>query len=106
MIDKGGFKPSKGGKREFTLFPELPIELRLKIWTYSLPDPRIVKIIDHEKWGNHDQGLFEISCQSPKINMLQIDSKSRFIVLSNYSPQFDEIDAKPIDSTINATVCL
>jgi hypothetical protein len=28
----------------FTLFPKLPIELRLKIWEEALPGPRIIEI--------------------------------------------------------------
>jgi len=28
-------------ERQFTLFPKLPPELRLKIWTYALPGPRL-----------------------------------------------------------------
>ncbi|KAF8860144.1 hypothetical protein BDZ45DRAFT_741750 [Acephala macrosclerotiorum] len=30
---------------EFTLFPKLPIELRLKIWNEALPGPRVVEIL-------------------------------------------------------------
>jgi hypothetical protein len=32
----------EGHERKFTLFPHLPIELRLQIWKYALPEPRIL----------------------------------------------------------------
>ncbi|KAK0124473.1 hypothetical protein ONS95_009425 [Cadophora gregata] len=34
---------------EFTLFPSLPIELRLRIWRYAQPEPHVVDIIFNEK---------------------------------------------------------
>lgn len=30
--------------RVFTVFPQLPTELRLKIWAHALPDPRVVRL--------------------------------------------------------------
>ncbi len=35
---------------KFALFPELPIELRLKVWTYAFPEPRLVHL-DEGKVG-------------------------------------------------------
>ena len=32
------------GQRQFTLFPNLPTELRCKIWQYALPAPRVVEV--------------------------------------------------------------
>jgi hypothetical protein len=31
----------------FTLFPELPTELQLKIWEHAIPGPRVMKIKTH-----------------------------------------------------------
>lgn len=33
---------------EFTVFPKLPIELRLRIWKFTLPGPRIVQVMYNE----------------------------------------------------------
>jgi len=30
--------------KEFHLFPNLPIELRLKIWRFALPDSRLIEV--------------------------------------------------------------
>jgi hypothetical protein len=40
----GGVEMEGAVELEFMLFPRLPIELRLKIWKYALPGPRVVEI--------------------------------------------------------------
>ncbi|KAF8853352.1 hypothetical protein BDZ45DRAFT_748663 [Acephala macrosclerotiorum] len=38
-------KPRKNrGPKDFRMFPELPIELRLRIWEMSIPDPQLIAI--------------------------------------------------------------
>jgi hypothetical protein len=44
----------------FTLFPRLPIELRLLIWNYAMPGPRIVDSYWHE-WYNGMALMMELS---------------------------------------------
>lgn len=38
-------KMPRGSERTFHHFTRLPLELRIKIWSYALPDPKIVDII-------------------------------------------------------------
>lgn len=44
-VDNHYFKwPSTSTKRVFTLFPQLPKELRLVVWEHTLPEPVVVKV--------------------------------------------------------------
>jgi hypothetical protein len=70
--------------REFTKFPKLPPELRLRIWSHSLPDPRIVTI---------EQSLtrakdYRISCQNRVPGTLLVNRESREVALKRYSLRF------------------
>lgn len=57
---------------EFALFPELPLELRLKVWRTTLPGPRIVTILLSEQNGQM------IGTSSAKIpQALHVSSEAR-----------------------------
>jgi hypothetical protein len=43
------FLDSRGSPKSFQLFPKLPLELRLKIWRYACPRPRVVMVKYHFK---------------------------------------------------------
>ena len=64
----------------FTLFPNLPAELRIKIWRYSLPGPRIIEAAYHDLSfsfnGAHPPPVFQ-ACRD-----------SRNVALSVYKPLF------------------
>jgi hypothetical protein len=62
---------------EFTIFPELPIELRLKIWEYAFP-PRVVNIV-----YDHDRDRYFSFNSSPPI-LLQIHRETRELCLKTH----------------------
>lgn len=55
-VELSTFQPNNPGLQEFTVFPNLPLELRRMIWGYSLPGPRVIEIfaedIDSTRPGN------------------------------------------------------
>jgi hypothetical protein len=96
-------RDTEDGERQFTVFPKLPIELRLKIWKHALPEPRLVtlshySVRDYDDEPDSDEfnlislktGM-RITCENVSIAMWQINSEARAVVLNNYSPQFEDI---------------
>ncbi|KAH8751007.1 hypothetical protein BGZ57DRAFT_967065 [Hyaloscypha finlandica] len=95
-------------ERQFTVFPKLPIELRLKIWKHALPEPRLV-ILSHHSVRDYDDepdsdefnlislktGM-RITCENVSIAMRQVNSEARAVVLDNYSPRFKDIRGGPV----------
>jgi hypothetical protein len=66
----------------FTLFPNLPLELRLKIWSYAGDHPRTLQLTD--TWDLQEQGVgIEGNNQVPGI--LQACSESRQEGLKHYT---------------------
>jgi hypothetical protein len=70
--------------REFTKFPKLPPELRLRIWSHSLPDPRIVTI---ERILTRPKD-YRVSCQNRVPGTLLVNRESREVALKRYSLRF------------------
>ncbi len=88
----------------FTLFPDLPTELRLKIWQHALQvsyKPAIIlgKVRDRNK--NDGSVTYEIRCRTPAPSLLRTSRESRAEALAHYSlyfgnttylnPKFDEV---------------
>jgi hypothetical protein len=79
----------------FTLFSELPTELRLKVWTLSLPAPRIVVLkynyapSDQSHGPSHDQAMR--GCTSPTLipSNLHINREARNEALLSYNLSFN-----------------
>jgi hypothetical protein len=71
--------------KAFTLFPRLPSELRLQIWTLSLPGPRLVEVrhYRHTKYQNPYQNAIYTSLCAPPSG-LQVCRESRAVVLKYY----------------------
>lgn len=62
----------------FTVFMSLPVELRLKIWKYLLPDPRILPI-------HYNRRSFQYTSDSAPPVLLHICPESRDFFLETYS---------------------
>lgn len=71
---------STEGPAEFTVFPRLPEEVRLMIWTKALPGPRVVELEYHQREKDHEEswveGHFTSSCSLPVILSACQESRS------------------------------
>ena len=78
----------------FTLFPKLPPELRIKIWSFAL-EPRVVEIDEHTstramgKW-TYDYGR----CGKPP-SLLQVNAEARSIAMSSHRLSFFNVVGGP-----------
>jgi hypothetical protein len=71
----------------FTLFTSLPSELRIKIWKYSLPEPRVVPV-------RYNRAAKQYTSTTAPPALLHVCSESRSLFLSTYtkfvlSPKYD-----------------
>jgi len=108
--------------QEFTCFPKLPIELRLKIWECHLPGPRIIEIYEEERLYGTKPFDFEVlrnifsspklgaAAHSPILGVLRACHESREVLLSKYEKvsaakfQLSDIEPENIDySAISST---
>jgi 2EXR family len=84
---------------EFTLFPKLPKELRIKVWQFAAREPRIVEVCqlqdakyifrttnDDDDWETINSAPFYSPTALPVI--LRINQESRVIALENYTLSF------------------
>jgi hypothetical protein len=71
----------------FTLFPNLPPELRIKIWHFSLPGPRIIEVKPLAD-GPFSERAFHFNGAHPP-PVLGACRESRGIALSVYKPLFE-----------------
>ena len=81
---------SDSGDR-FTLFPNLPAELRLKIWDMALPSPRVRTIQPYYNWDvpfSYETTFGFGTCDKPPIH-LQVNMEARSIALKTYCLAFD-----------------
>jgi hypothetical protein len=85
---------------EFTLFPEFPPELRLKVWKEALPGPRIVEI---EWCYDADDWFCPIEGQSKPSGLLRANKESREVFLEAYTPvaKFITVNTQNFDSPCN-----
>lgn len=67
---------------EFHLFPKLPHELRLEIWRFALPPPRVVEL---RPTGRAGKRRFWITDTSPPV-LLRVCHEAREVALGSYSP--------------------
>jgi len=72
----------------FTLFPKLPVELRLRIWAFALPGPTVVKILTEYF------GIINIDYSQPIL--LEVNHESREVVLKSYTPLFRSLPKKEL----------
>lgn len=75
----------------FTLFPTLPPELRLKIWKYALPGPRVVRLslMEHSN-SSHRRGheKYAIHATSTIPSIIQTNVEGREAALKVYELAF------------------
>jgi len=70
---------SKPVEESFSLFPKLPKELRLQIWEYSLPPPRLVWL--EVEWGSETHYPIEDVLWDERIPVFKCDDPSSFTSL-------------------------
>ncbi|PVH79647.1 hypothetical protein DL98DRAFT_216890 [Cadophora sp. DSE1049] len=66
-------------EKPFALFPSFVVELRIKIWTHTLPGPRILEILDGK-----DKQVMMIDSFSSILGMGRACKESREVVLKRY----------------------
>lgn len=67
---------------QFRLFPKLPYELRLEIWRFALPPPRVVEL---RQSGRAKRGRFWITDICPPV-LLSVCHEAREVALELYRP--------------------
>lgn len=82
QIYAGPTTPDEG--RSFTLFPQLPIEIRLKIWRQLLERPRIVKVYIYGQFG--DKTYYRVFVDERRVHnkLLRVNTESRNAALRFY----------------------
>lgn len=80
----------------FNQFPELPLELRRKIWRYAFPKPRILKNLSLDKYGCWRREPFSFHVSHPVT--LFINRESRTETLKSYRDLSTSLDTsgKPV----------
>lgn len=74
--------------KEFTLFAELPLELRLKIWQHTFPGPRVVKVNSYGIVKQDGYNFHAFYSTSPIPMAMSICSESRIEALRHYHASF------------------
>jgi hypothetical protein len=74
--------------KQFTLFPKLPLELRLSIWELALPESRIVTLEPSRSEVDHRHSLRFGKSDKPPV-LLQVNHESRSLTLRTYHRFFD-----------------
>jgi hypothetical protein len=94
-----------GPEDKFTLFPELPVELRLKIWSLALPVSRVITIVSDYSSApeffdpdHPDRTRYKArACAKPVPALLHCNSESRAVALKTYRLSFrSNLQKKPI----------
>jgi hypothetical protein len=67
-----------------TVFPQLPAELRLKIWELASPDSRIISLVFRCK----SSACNKLLLSEPVPALLHVNLESRAIAMESYSPLF------------------
>jgi hypothetical protein len=83
---------------EFTLFPKLPMELRLKIWRWSFPRGRVVNLARQPQFLHPKDELRNQNAMSqyPLPVSLHVNCESRTVTLEHYYVLFAE-DMEPLN---------
>lgn len=84
---------------KFEKFPNLPCELRLRVWELSLPGPRIVEV-RHFRYNNYKSTYCFTSVCAPPIQ-LRICRESRTMALKHYRFCGDGVVSLFLDPTID-----
>lgn len=76
---------------KFTLFPILPVELRLKIWACVLQVPRIVEIRAVGVGRYHPKTAISFCSLTPNPSILYVNIESRLEAIKLYKPMLHNI---------------
>ncbi|KAL2074935.1 hypothetical protein VTL71DRAFT_8715 [Oculimacula yallundae] len=82
----------------FTLFPKLPLELRLMIWECALPAPRIIALVASELLPTNSTKRYNAVKKPSPSNpvLLFVSYESRTVVLSTYRLVFRNLLHTPL----------
>lgn len=85
----------------FTLFPQLPFELRLKIWDHALSTPRTVTISCQREMLDRERRFAKaFTSSTPVPPLLHTNHESRTEALARYTPSF-RTDTSPNSTYIS-----
>lgn len=73
---------------EFTLFPDLPPELRLMIWNHARPEPRVLRAMYSEKRPFSVQGYRYAHFGAKVPSLLHVNKEARDVALRWYKISF------------------
>jgi hypothetical protein len=77
----------------FTLFPKLPIELRLKIWKETLPEARVIEAANYRQQGQ------------PKITILRLTGPLSTILKTDFATRDLDDDVEVCPDPVALKVC-
>lgn len=86
-LTQGLLEGSARQPRSFSLFPMLPVELRLKIWKLALPGPRIVEVYLDRVVPDLDRSYYHediLRVNTPPPALMHVNWESRSIALEKY----------------------
>ncbi|CZR52637.1 uncharacterized protein PAC_02514 [Phialocephala subalpina] len=100
----------------FTLFPKLPIELRIIVWVLALPRSRRIKMSGQVIKIQNDSGVhsrsrsleqLRLKIKTPSVSMLGTCQESRQVALQYYSPQLGaRLNGNPINIDYETNVII
>jgi hypothetical protein len=96
LVQADALNPLGRGLVEFTLFRNLPMELRLKIWRWSFPRGRMINLAQQPQvLSSNDEANSELVMSTyPLPVSLHVNSESRMVTLEHYYVLFVE-DMEP-----------
>lgn len=89
----------------FTLFPSLPTELRLKIYSLALSVPRTLTLFCERKIiEGESRRATRFHSSSPPPSLLSVCQESRFEALCHYTPSFTSIHGPNLLYVVRTTI--
>jgi hypothetical protein len=101
--------PELSKSSRFTLFPKLPVELRLKIWSFVPRPPTVVKFAYKlpevkrtfaekfiDRWRRKAKPEGQLCVSGPAHPLFHVCSESREIISKHYTPAFSSLIGHPI----------
>ena len=81
----------------FTIFPKLPLELRLIIWSFALPDPQVVTIKKKVESAQQEATTtFKAEASYCMITLLHVCRESRSVAQKHYRLSFKQHLMHPV----------
>ncbi|KAL2073049.1 hypothetical protein VTL71DRAFT_10373 [Oculimacula yallundae] len=97
---------------EFLVFPKLPLELKYEVFSYYLPGPRIIEIVERNlpiggvQQGPANLNLIQssIGCFNFPLILLSISKESRKYVQAMYRLAFENVLVHPVYINLNIDI--